>query len=116
MESVAPFSRYGSRGQRMPIVRPMAAGFLALWLVLLSGVVYPQLAGHAAKHAHHNAATHTTALCSWLCIAADSVASPYVEFSPAERAVPMLRALFEAGTYLLAFPLPPVRAPPAASL
>ncbi len=39
------------------------------WLVLLSGLVYPQLTAHAAQHNHHNAATHATALCSWLCAA-----------------------------------------------
>lgn len=40
-----------------------------LWLVALSGIVYPQLTAHMAQHAHHNAATHATALCSWLCTA-----------------------------------------------
>lgn len=42
---------------------------LAAWLVLLSSVVYPQLAAHAEQHAHHSAATHATSLCSWLCAA-----------------------------------------------
>ena len=47
-------------------------GGLALWFVALSGIA-PQLTAHMAQHEHHNAATHATALCSWLCIAADAV-------------------------------------------
>ncbi|MGA6827898.1 hypothetical protein ACO9S2_09825 [Nitrospira sp. NS4] len=42
---------------------------MAAWLLLLSGMVYPQLAAHASEHAHHAATTHATALCSWLCAA-----------------------------------------------
>jgi hypothetical protein len=48
------------------------AGF-ALWLVALSGIVYPQVTAHMGQHDHHGAATHATALCSWLCIAGDAV-------------------------------------------
>ena len=54
-------------------IRQFAVGGLALWLVALSGVVYPQLTAHMAQHAHHNAAIHVTALCSWLCTVADAV-------------------------------------------
>ncbi|HLZ35438.1 MAG TPA: hypothetical protein VKP13_15630 [Nitrospira sp.] len=70
----------------------LAVGLLAAWLVLLSGVVYPQLTAHAAQHAHHSAATHATALCSWLCAAgqaAENVVSPapapFTTASPAVR-------------------------------
>ena len=54
-------------------IRQVAVGGLALWLVALSGIVYPQLTAHMAQHAHHNAATHATALCPWLGTAADAV-------------------------------------------
>ncbi len=47
------------------VTQRLAVGVLAAWLVLLSAAVYPQLAAHAAQHAHHNAATHATSLCSW---------------------------------------------------
>ena len=60
-------------------IRQFAVGGLALWLVALSGIVYPQLTAHMAQHEHHNAATHATALCSWLCAAgqtAESVVPP----------------------------------------
>jgi len=61
------------------LIPQLAVGLLATWLVLLSGIVYPQLTAHMAQHEHHNAATHATALCSWLCAAghaAESVAPP----------------------------------------
>jgi hypothetical protein len=32
-------------------------------------MVYPQTLAHAAHHAHHKAATHSTALCTWMCAA-----------------------------------------------
>src|SRR3990172_4118595 len=60
-------------------IRQFAVAGLALWLVALSGIVYPQLTAHMAQHAHHNAATHATALCSWLCAAghtAENVVPP----------------------------------------
>jgi hypothetical protein len=49
-------------------IRIVAVG-LALCLLILSGVMYPQTVAHAAHHAHHKAATHSTALCTWMCAA-----------------------------------------------
>ncbi len=63
-------------------IRQITVGGLALWLVALSGIVYPQLTAHMAQHAHHSAATHATALCSWLCIAADAVEGEVVDVAP----------------------------------
>jgi hypothetical protein len=42
---------------------------LTVCLLLLSGIVYPQTVAHASHHAHHKAATHATALCTWMCSA-----------------------------------------------
>jgi hypothetical protein len=47
----------------------VVAGGLVLCLLVLSGVMYPQTVAHAAHHAHHKAATHSTALCTWMCAA-----------------------------------------------
>jgi len=63
-------------------IRQCVVGGLALWLVVLSGIVYPQLTAHMGQHTHHNAATHATALCSWLCIAADAVEGTVVDVAP----------------------------------
>lgn len=49
-------------------IRSIAIG-LAVCLLLLSGTVYAQTVAHAVHHAHHQAATHGTVLCSWMCAA-----------------------------------------------
>lgn len=81
-------------------------------MVALSGVVYPQITAHIGQHEHHNAATHATALCSWLCIAADAVESTVVEIAPVrywtflEQASPVTQLHFSHSSQ------PPSRAPP----
>ena len=95
-------------------IRQCAVVGLALWLVALSGIVYPQLIAHMGQHEHHNKATHATALCSWLCIAADAVEGPSVHLTPVEQV-----ALIEQEFFVpqISAPLtvqPPSRAPPFA--
>lgn len=48
--------------------RAVAVG-LVVSLLLLTGAVYAQTVEHAVHHAHHQAATHATILCSWMCAA-----------------------------------------------
>jgi hypothetical protein len=93
-------------------IRQFAVAGFALWLVALSGIVYPQLTAHMGHHEHHNQATHATALCSWLCIAADAVEGTSVHFAPVEQV-----AFIEQETLgsQISTPLtvhPPSRAPP----
>lgn len=57
-----------------PILRGVATG-LVVCILLLSGVVYPQVVAHAAHHAHHKAATHASALCTWMCAAGQVLAT-----------------------------------------
>ena len=93
-------------------IRQVVVGGLALWLVALSGIVYPQLTTHMSQHEHHNAATHATALCSWLCTAADAVEGTGVDVAPVEystvleQASPVTQLHFSHGSQ------PPSRAPP----
>jgi hypothetical protein len=49
-------------------LRSVAVG-LAVCLLLLSGLAYPQTVAHAGHHAHHTAQTHASVLCSWMCAA-----------------------------------------------
>ena len=64
--------------------------FLSLSLVLcilaVSGIAQAQSAEHAGHHAQHQAATHGTVLCSWMCAAGtvldSDVVSIQVERSP----------------------------------
>lgn len=95
-------------------IRQCAVAGFALWLVLRSGAAYPQLTAHIGQHEHHNAGTHATALCSWLCIAADAVESTAVTIAPVhsstflEQAAPLTQfSLFQSSQ-------PPSRAPPFA--
>ena len=50
------------------ILRSVAVG-VAVCLLLLSGLAYPQTVAHAGHHAQHTAKTHASALCSWMCAA-----------------------------------------------
>lgn len=55
-------------------------GVLACFLVM-SGVVSSQAAAHSLHHIHHNAATHSTVLCSLMCAAGHvvSIAEPVLD-------------------------------------
>lgn len=46
----------------------LVLGVLTCFLVM-SGVVSSQAAAHSLHHVHHNAATHSTVLCSLMCAA-----------------------------------------------
>jgi hypothetical protein len=93
-------------------IRQFVIGGFALWIVALSGIVYPQITAHIGQHEHHSAATHATALCSWLCIAADAVESTAVEIAPVrywtflEQSSPVIQL------HLFVNSQPPSRAPP----
>lgn len=59
--------------------RLIAVG-VAVCLLVLSGLMYPQTVAHAAHHAHHKAATHSTALCTWMCAAGQAQESVSFNF------------------------------------
>ena len=61
---------------QMPTILPMPRSLLRLvsvgltvCLLVLSALVYPQTVAHATHHVHHKAATHASALCTWMCAA-----------------------------------------------
>jgi hypothetical protein len=94
------------------MIRQLAVGGLALWLVALSGIVYPQLTAHMAQHEHHKAATHATALCSWLCIAADAVESTVVDIAPVRYVTFLEQVSTVTQLHVSHSSQPPSRAPP----
>ncbi|WP_447973585.1 hypothetical protein [Nitrospira sp. Kam-Ns4a] len=55
-----------------------AALLLAVCLLTVSGLAYGQMVQHAVQHAHHKAATHTTAICSWVCSAGQVLEGPAI--------------------------------------
>lgn len=61
-------------------VRHVFAAGLTAFLLILSGMVYPQTLAHAAHHAHHDAAMHGTALCAWLCTAGQALETADIVF------------------------------------
>ena len=93
-------------------IRQFAVVGLALWLVALSGIVYPQLTAHMGQHEHHNQATHATALCSWLCIAADAVEGTGIDLTPVQYVTFLEQALPVTELHLPHGSQPPSRAPP----
>jgi hypothetical protein len=93
-------------------IRQCVIGGFALWLVALSGIVYPQLTAHMGQHEHHNAATHATALCSWLCIAADAVEGTRIDLTPVQYVTVLEQALPVTELHSSYTSQPPSRAPP----
>lgn len=93
-------------------IRQFAVAGFALWLVALSGIVYPQLTAHMGQHEHHKAATHATALCSWLCIAADAVEGTSVYVAPVEQVALVEQDILESQVNAPLTVQPPSRAPP----
>src|SRR5262245_3569151 len=65
------------------------ACLLVLCVLVVGGLASAQALTHESHHAHHQKATHSTVLCSWLCAAGqvlDSTSAPYlVEQSPVAR-------------------------------
>ena len=55
------------------LMNHVALKFVSILLVLcvlsVGGLAQAQSVEHAGHHAHHQAATHGTVLCSWLCAA-----------------------------------------------
>lgn len=50
-------------------VQRSVAVLLAVCLLTVGGLAYSQMVQHEVQHAHHKAATHATAACSWVCSA-----------------------------------------------
>lgn len=57
---------------------------LVLCVLVIGGLAHAQSAEHAGHHAKHQAATHGTVLCSWMC-AAGTVVDADVVLIEAER-------------------------------
>jgi|SRR6476620_1079551 len=59
---------------------------LVLCVISVGGLAQAQMVEHAGHHAHHQAATHGTVLCSWMCAAGtvlDTAVVPFqIELSP----------------------------------
>ena len=56
------------------------AGVLVLCILSVGGLAQAQSVEHAGHHAHHQAATHGTLLCSWMCAAGTVLDTAVVTF------------------------------------
>lgn len=53
---------------------------LLLCLVLVNGAMAAPSVGHAQHHANHQAGTHSTGICAWLCAAGQEAESASIVF------------------------------------
>jgi len=60
---------------------PFFAFGLVACLLLAGGLFASQSAAHSLHHDHHNASTHASAICSWMCAAGQviEVADPILD-------------------------------------
>ena len=95
--------------------RSIAVG-LTVCLLLLGGVASVQAVEHAGHHAHHQAATHTTFLCTWMCAAGQALETTAVLVQP--KFVPLaladLAGAHEPASSILS--AASTRGPPSSSL
>ncbi|BFU95334.1 MAG: conserved protein of unknown function [Nitrospira sp.] len=68
------------------LVAQCVAWLVVFCVLTVGGLASAQSISHESQHAHHQKATHSTALCSWMCAAGsvlDSVSAPALaEHSP----------------------------------
>jgi len=62
------------RFNRQILVLPLVA-----CLLLVPALASPAMVAHEAQHAHHKAATHSSALCSWLCGAGQGIETSSIQ-------------------------------------
>ena len=94
--------------------------FVAILLVLcvlsVGGLAQAQSVEHAGHHAHHQAATHGTVLCSWMCAAGTILDSVVVPFQSELSPIALITFPISAQPSIEACQPSPSRAPPSFSL
>lgn len=96
------------------IVLKFVSILLVLCVLSVGGLAQAQSVEHAGHHAHHQAATHGTVLCSWMCAAgqAGEAAAVFVPLEVIPHEFVELASADQAPTVfscLLATRGPPVR-------
>ena len=94
--------------------------FLSILLVLcvlsVGGLAQAQLVEHAGHHAQHQAATHSTVLCSWMCAAGMVLDTAVVTFQAELSPIALIAPPSSAQPSIEACRISPSRAPPSFSL
>jgi hypothetical protein len=97
-----------------------ALKYLSILLVLcvlsVGGLAQAQSVEHAGHHAQHQAATHGTLLCSWMCAAGTVLDTAVVTFQAELSPIAFVTFPHAAQPSLETCRISPSRAPPSFSL
>lgn len=89
---------------------------LVLCILSVSGIAQAQSAEHAGHHAQHQAATHGTVLCSWMCAAGTVLDSAVVQLEVERSPIALLPAPKSRNLAIEASTISSNRGPPSYSL
>ena len=89
---------------------------LVFSVLSVGGLAQAQSVEHAGHHAHHQAATHGTVLCSWMCAAGTVLDSAVVPFEAELSPIALLTLPHAAQPFIELCQTSPSRAPPSISL
>lgn len=89
---------------------------LVLCVLSVGGLAQAQSVEHAGHHAHHQAATHGTVLCSWMCAAGTVLDSHVVPFQAELKLIALITLPHAAQPPIELCQTSPSRAPPSFSL
>src|SRR5574342_398965 len=85
---------------------------LLLCLVLMNGFMAAPSVTHAAHHATHQAGTHSTSFCAWLCAAGQGIESGSIDLESTFQLVDRVVHIYLGGSDLLSASPVFLRGPP----
>ncbi|HNP60001.1 MAG TPA: hypothetical protein PKM72_04115 [Nitrospirales bacterium] len=86
---------------------------LILMLFLIMGSMHRTYASHITEHTHHHtSAMHSTAICSWMCAAAQTISGDNQEISPSFQLLAIMEYPIPKVPTLISTHFLPTRAPP----
>ena len=97
-------------------VRKFVSILLVLCVLSVGGLAQAQSVEHAGHHAHHQAATHATVLCSWMCAAGTVLDTAVVTFQAELSPISLITPLNSAQPSIEVCQTSSSRAPPSFSL
>jgi hypothetical protein len=89
---------------------------LMLCVLSVGGLAQAQSVEHAGHHAQHQAATHGTLLCSWMCAAGTVLDTAVVTFQAEISPIAIITLPHSTQPAIDACRISPSRAPPSFSL
>lgn len=89
---------------------------LVLCVLSVGGFAQAESVEHAGHHAHHQAATHGTVLCSWMCAAGTVLDSPVILVQAERSPIALVAIVHAISVSAESCRTAPSRAPPSFSL